>query len=96
MGGRIFERAGSGNEHEWGEVLTWEPPSRLAYLWHIYGPREQATQVEISFAPEADGTRVTVNHSGFERLGAEGAELRRRNERGWAGLLEPYLAACAA
>jgi uncharacterized protein YndB with AHSA1/START domain len=45
-GGRIFERTPGGAEHDWGEVLAWEPPRRLAYLWHIYGPREDATEVE--------------------------------------------------
>jgi len=96
VGGRIYERAGSGEEHNWGEVLDWDPPARLGYLWHIYGPREQATKVEISFAPDDDGTCVTVNHSGFERLGAEGEELRRRNQQGWRGLMEPYISACSA
>jgi uncharacterized protein YndB with AHSA1/START domain len=34
-GGRIFERTPAGDEHEWGEVLAWEPPRLLRYRWHI-------------------------------------------------------------
>lgn len=30
IGGRIYERTQSGEEHQWGEVTVWEPPARLA------------------------------------------------------------------
>ena len=56
-GGRIFERTPAGEEHDWGEVLEWDPPRRLAYRWHLRQDREDATRVEISFAPAAEGTR---------------------------------------
>jgi uncharacterized protein YndB with AHSA1/START domain len=94
-GGRIFERTSGGEEHDWGEILEWEPPRRLTYRWHLRQDREDATHVEISFAPAADGTAVTILHSGWERLGAHAAELRERNVRGWSGLLEHYRRACA-
>jgi uncharacterized protein YndB with AHSA1/START domain len=95
-GGRIFERTPAGDEHDWGEVLEWEPPRRLRYLWHLRFDRADATEVEIAFAPAAEGTAVTIVHRGWERLGAKGPERRTRNERGWAGLLPHYVAACAA
>ena len=83
-GGRIFERTPAGEEHDWGEVLEWEPPRRLAYLWHLRQDRADATRVEITFAAaDEDGTAVTIVHSGWERLGARGADLRERNQRGW-------------
>jgi uncharacterized protein YndB with AHSA1/START domain len=93
-GGRIYERTPAGAEHDWGEVLAWEPPARLAYLWHIYGEREDATEVDIRFAADGDATTVTIVHRGWERLGARGPELRRRNVQGWDGLLPHYLRAC--
>lgn len=93
-GGRIYERTPAGVEHDWGEVLAWEPPARLAYLWHIYGQREDATQVDIRFAASGDATTVTIVHRGWERLGARADDLRRRNVQGWDGLLPHYLRAC--
>jgi len=71
-GGRIFERTVAGVEHDWGEVLDFDPPSRLRYLWHIWGERDEATEVEVSFAPEGDATNVRIVHWGglvphFER-----------------------------
>jgi uncharacterized protein YndB with AHSA1/START domain len=93
-GGRVFEREPGGVEHEWGQVLDWEPPGRLRYTWHLCVDRADATEVEIRFEPSDDGTLVTVEHSGWERLGARAAERRERNERGWAGLLPHYVAAC--
>jgi Activator of Hsp90 ATPase homolog 1-like protein len=64
-GGRIFERTRSGEERDWGSVTAWDRPRRLEFSWH----REQT--VEIEFAVEADGTRVTLIHHGWESAGVE-------------------------
>jgi len=92
-GGRIYERAPGGAEHEWGRVLAWEPPRRLVYSWHLRQDRADATEVEITFTAAGEGTRVVITHRGWERLGARGPELRERNVRGWAGLLPRYVSA---
>jgi len=89
-GGRIYERSAAGEEHEWGEVVAWEPPRRLAYLWHLRQDRADATRVDITFAPVDAGTEVTIVHSGWERLGARGTGLRERNQRGWRGLVPRF------
>jgi uncharacterized protein YndB with AHSA1/START domain len=94
-GGRIYERTPDGTEHDWGEVLDWEPPRRLRYLWHLRFDRADATEVEIAFAPDPAGTAVTIVHRGWERLGAKGPERRERNRRGWDGLIPHYGQACA-
>ena len=94
VGGRIFERTPSGDEHDWGRVLAWEPPERLAYLWHLRQDRDDATRVEITFSRSEHGTTVRIVHSGWERLGAEGGELRDRNRAGWDGLLPRFVEAC--
>jgi uncharacterized protein YndB with AHSA1/START domain len=93
-GGRIYERTAGGTEHDWGEVLVWEPPDRLTYLWHLRFDRADATEVEVTFAAAGDGTAVSIVHRGWERLGAEGPERRERNRKGWAGVTQHYRRVC--
>jgi len=93
-GGRIYERTPGGAEHDWGEVLVWEPPHRLAYLWHLRFDRADATEVEVSFAAAGRGTVVSIVHRGWERLGAKGPERRERNRKGWAGVTKHYRRLC--
>jgi uncharacterized protein YndB with AHSA1/START domain len=93
-GGRIFERTAGGKEYDWGEVVVWDPPRRLAYLWHIYGERSQATDVTIDFEPRGGGTLVSIVHGGWDRIPSS-AELRERNVEGWSGLLPHFESACA-
>ena len=90
-GGRIYERAPGGEEHDWGRVLAWEPPHRLVYSWHLRQDEADATEVEITFAAAGEQTAVAIVHRGWERLGARGVELRERNVRGWARLLPAYV-----
>jgi uncharacterized protein YndB with AHSA1/START domain len=94
VGGRIYERTPAGDEHDWGEVTHWAPPHQIAYLWHLRQDRADATEVEIRFAAdEQDGTAVSIEHRGWERLGAPGPERRQQNQRGWDGLLPHFEAA---
>ena len=84
VGGRLFERTRGGDEHDWGRVTVWEPPRRLGYTWHLRADRSDATDVEIRFVPAGGGTRVEIEHRGWERLGAEpGRDWRDRNFGGW-------------
>jgi uncharacterized protein YndB with AHSA1/START domain len=95
VGGRIYERTPDGVEHDWGEVTVWDPPSQLAYLWHLRRDRADATEVEIRFveSQEEVSTRIEIEHRGWERLGTDGDEWRKRNRVGWQSLLPHYLAA---
>ena len=94
LGGRIFEREPDGTEHVWGEVTQWDPPRSLGYLWHIRRDRSDATDVLITF-DDGDGgtTRMTIEHTGWERLGADAQQWRDANLGGWSSLLPYYLAA---
>jgi uncharacterized protein YndB with AHSA1/START domain len=90
-GGRIFERTAGGREIEWGEIVTWDPPRRLGYLWHIATDPGNATDVEIAFHELPDSsTRVEIEHGGWDRLGAIGAPWREANVAGWDGVLPSY------
>ena len=93
VGGRIYERTPDGVEHEWGEITVWDPPGRLDYLWHLRADRSDATDVSIRFVATDDGTRVEIEHAGWERLGARGETWRNRNHQGWSTLLPHYRAA---
>jgi uncharacterized protein YndB with AHSA1/START domain len=96
LGGRIFERTSTGEEHDWGQITVWEPPRRLGYLWHLRADHADATDVEITFVDLPGGrTRVDIEHRGWERLGAAGISRRDANHAGWAGLLPHYQGAIA-
>jgi uncharacterized protein YndB with AHSA1/START domain len=97
LGGRIFERAPSGREVDWGEITAWDPPRRLAYTWFIRTDRADATDVEITFtAAGPSATRVDIEHSGWERLGQRGPGWRDANLGGWNGVIPVYEATCAS
>jgi uncharacterized protein YndB with AHSA1/START domain len=93
-GGRIYERTAEGEQHDWGQVTVWEPPHRLAYLWHIGRERATATEVEINFVGDgAMRTRVEIVHSGWDKLGDQAAARRDQNRGGWESVLPHYVAA---
>jgi hypothetical protein len=94
VGGRIYERTEQGEEHDWGVVTGWRPPEQLSYRWHLGVGPEGATDVEVRFTGLDDNrTRVEIEQSGWEPLGAAGPELRRRNQVGWESLVPHALAA---
>jgi hypothetical protein len=83
VGGRVFERAAGGVEREWGRVVAFEPPSRLAVEWFPGRDASEATEWECVFEEVNDvTTRVRLTHRGWERL-ADGAAARNELEAGW-------------
>ena len=97
-GGRWYERAGDGSECDWGHVKAIERPERILLAWQLtpewsYDPDPaKATEVEVTFVAEEDGTRVTLEHRGFEVHGEAGAGMRESvsSEGGWQQLLQLY------
>lgn len=95
-GGRVFERSAVGDEHDWGEVIDWEPPHRLRYLWHLFFDRSEATTVEVQFKASGSGTAVTITQVGFEQLGDAGPPRRERTGNAWAIISALFVDACKA
>jgi uncharacterized protein YndB with AHSA1/START domain len=94
-GGAVFEVSAGGERSEWGRVLVWDPPHRLAMTWHPGREASEAQQVEVRFAAEGDGTRVTLLHFGWEALGERAAEVRERYAHGWVAVLQTSYAGAA-
>jgi uncharacterized protein YndB with AHSA1/START domain len=88
-GGRVYERWEDGTEHDWGEVLVYEPPQRVVMSWSPGQPDHPHSEVEVVFTTEADGaaTTVALEHRGWERLGDNGQKLRDGYDQGWPSVL---------
>src|SRR5262249_26429594 len=81
--------AGEGFEH--GRVLVWEPGARLVLHYEDRGHDIDGTEVEVRFEPVDGGTRVTLEHRGWEKVAADLAAQKRRSKRwGWANILGWY------
>lgn len=83
-GGRIYEVTSAGDEGMWAEVLVYDPPRRLVLAWKPNDRPEPPTEVEITFDPEVDGTIVSLEHRGWERLGERAERARDGYARGWS------------
>jgi uncharacterized protein YndB with AHSA1/START domain len=89
-GGRIYERARGGEESDWGRILVWDPPHRLAFTWHPGQSDGPETEVEVRFTAAGDATDVVLEHRGWERYGDAAAEIRGEYNGGWDEVLAGY------
>jgi uncharacterized protein YndB with AHSA1/START domain len=91
-GGRVFERYTDGEEFDLGVVTEYAPPSRIVFTWKSPdwdGP----TEVEVRFAADGDGTRLELEHRGWERAGEAAGKVAPRYSGGWDTILARYAAA---
>jgi hypothetical protein len=104
-GGRWFERGADGSECDWGKVLVYSPPNRVAVSWHLdatyaYDPDpSKASRVDVTFHDEGNGrTRVELVHSQLDRHGAGWEKLREGVDSagGWTGILDKFASTAAA
>jgi uncharacterized protein YndB with AHSA1/START domain len=90
-GGEVYELAANGDRGHWATVISWEPPGRLVLAWNILEREAAPTEVEVRFLPEGSGTRVELEHRGWEAI-AEEAEAKRANyDEGWGHVLGAYV-----
>jgi uncharacterized protein YndB with AHSA1/START domain len=66
---RLVEVGADGERFEIGPMLEWSPPQRLVFGWRQAGfPDGRSTEVAVRFDAVADGTRVTVEHFGWDDI----------------------------
>ena len=90
VGGGLVETDDEGREHLWGSVTEWDRPSTVAFTWHPGRGAETAQSVTVSFAAAGAGTRVDLEHRGWERIGEFAAKQREAYEEGWNPVLDRY------
>jgi Activator of Hsp90 ATPase homolog 1-like protein len=92
VGGRVYERARDGSEHDWGELTVWEPPERFALSWTL-DPSCAGTVVEVRFTPVGSGTRVELEHRGWRDASSQ---LVEGYAGGWEHVLRTFAGRAAS
>ncbi len=94
VGGRFYERRPDGTEYEIGRVTAYQPPSIVAFTWRAPA-WDVVTQVEIRFSADGAGTRVELEHRGWEQS-AKTRDARNNYDSGWGQILGHYESALTA
>lgn len=90
-GGEVYELSANGERGHWATVVSWEPPSRLVLAWNILEREAAPTEVEVTFTPDGAGTRVELEHRGWEQLTDAAEEKRANYDTGWGQVLGLYV-----
>ena len=96
VGGRVFERTRFGAERDWGSVSGWDPPERLKLTWDPAGVGDGSQTVDVEFSADANGTRVSIIHTGWEAPGVAVCSLQAEYAELWPALLEQFFSKFAA
>lgn len=88
VGGDIAEATRDGGRSVWGTVRLWEPPHRFVTTWHPGRPADDATELEVRFEPAPTGSRLVLEHRGWERVAWSGD--RASYERGWEPVISAF------
>lgn len=92
-GGRWIEahNRATGEGVTQGRFLIWELGARLVFLYQDTDHHLDGAEVEVRFEAVDGGTRVTLEHRGWERVAPEHV-IRSRNLKrwGWGNILNWY------
>lgn len=78
--------------HVRGVVTQWEPPSKLAYTWNVFGPGEvkspyPESYLTLTLEPKGDETLLTLMHLPVLE------QFEKQNAMGWHTYLDMLAAA---
>ncbi len=100
LNGRWYEKDVDGSECDWGKVIAWDPPRRVAVTWQLthdyqYDPNF-VTEVEVTFeALATNKTRVVLQHKHLDRYGEMRDQIKKSvgsEEGGWGLLMNAFAA----
>lgn len=95
VGAEILEHLSTGEALPWGELLVLERPHRIVVAWKPHPRPTPPTEVEVTFTPDGDGTRVELVHRAWERLGDQAVEGRTGYDTGWDLVLGRFVQAAS-
>src|SRR5919198_123801 len=93
VGGRWVEvyDEDTGEGFEMGRVTVWDPPARLVFGYRDNDLLDPATEVEVRFEPIEGGTRVSLEHRGWERITEDVARRKLQiKEYAWPACLTSF------
>ena len=61
VGGRAYNGHPDGREYAIGDVLRYEPGTRLTFTWN-HGDDQGTTEIDVRFTADRAGTRVDLEH----------------------------------
>jgi hypothetical protein len=72
FGGRVYGTHSDVGEHDWGEVVVWEPGRRLVHTFTLAQDPRQPTEVAVEFVAGAEGgCTVRFAHGGWTDANAD-------------------------
>ncbi len=72
LGGRLIEAYADGTSFVIGRISHWAPGERLVLSWRLPSFADaETTEVDVRFAAIDGGTRVSIEHRGWDTLRAD-------------------------
>jgi hypothetical protein len=87
VGGRVFATHRDIGDHDWGEVIAWEPGRRLAHSFTLAQDARHPSEVEVEFVP-GKGSTVRFAHGGWTEANA----AARPKFGDWPAMLDRFAA----